>query len=367
MALIHRLKDAVQKAGARPAVRRAIQGINLAVFKMASLNRLTSIVYHFIDFFTFSREQHALAAARYHYYRNLVADRGSRVELRRNIHRIEKGLLMRPRKPRFALNFIQETVESYEKAAAFSQGHPDQVDTGELCWAHDVLARYFDTVETDPLTSRLKERFDRARPCLGRESSPEPGLTPCRRGEATPPPVSYDALLELSFRRRSVRWFLPEPVPRDLIDRALMVARQAPTACNRMPYRYRVYDDPDLVARIGRIPFGAAGFYRNIPTLIVLTGRLDFFFSARDRHVIYIDASLSAMAFMLALETLGLSSCVINWPDFELVELKLQKVLGLAMDERPVCLMAVGYPDPEGEVACSRKKSLDQIRSFNQA
>ncbi|WP_372595423.1 nitroreductase family protein, partial [Actinotalea sp.] len=161
------------------------------------------------------------------------------------------------------------------------------------------------------------------------------------------------------------RWFLDKPVDRELIDRALAIGRQSPSACNRLPYEFLVFDDPELVKKVGSIPFGAAGYYEQIPTLIVVKGRLDDYFSPRDRHVIYIDASLASMAFMLGLETLGLSSSVINWPDFEPLEAKMAKTLGLAPHERVIMLMAVGYADPTGLVAFSQKKDLDVIRTFN--
>ncbi|SVE23497.1 uncharacterized protein METZ01_LOCUS476351, partial [marine metagenome] len=34
--------------------------------------------------------------------------------LRRNVHRLEKGLLMRPRRPVFGLKYIEELVNVYE-------------------------------------------------------------------------------------------------------------------------------------------------------------------------------------------------------------------------------------------------------------
>jgi nitroreductase len=56
---------------------------------------------------------------------------------------------------------------------------------------------------------------------------------------------------------------------------------------------------------------------------------------------------------------------MINWPDFEPLEMKMQKLLGLSFSERPIMLIAIGYADPEGKVAYSQKKSLENIRSFN--
>jgi nitroreductase len=71
------------------------------------------------------------------------------------------------------------------------------------------------------------------------------------------------------------------------------------------------------------------------------------------------------MGFILALETLGLSSTCINWPDFFPLETKMQKSLGLGVDDRPIMLIAVGYPDPKGKIPYSQKKSLEGLRSYN--
>jgi len=43
----------------------------------------------------------------------------------------------------------------------------------------------------------------------------------------------------------------------------------------------------------------------------------------------------------------------------------MRKALSLAVDDRPVMLIALGYPDPEGMVPFSQKKSLDELRSYN--
>ena len=110
---------------------------------------------------------------------------------------------------------------------------------------------------------------------------------------------------------------------------------------------------------------GTMGFYENFPMIVVLVGRLDAYIEERDRHLIYIDGSLAAMSFMYALETLGLSSCPINWPDIPQREKKLAKALNLQPYERAVMFISLGYPDPEGLVPNSKKRSLDHIRSFN--
>ena len=128
--------------------------------------------------------------------------------------------------------------------------------------------------------------------------------------------------------------------------------------------RVSVFDTPERVHEIASAPGGAAGFVENFSVIVAVVGRLDAFFSDRDRHLIYIDGSLAAMSFMMALETLGLASCAINTPGTESAEEQLVKVLGLARHERPVMLIALGYPDRTGMVPRSQKKPLSQLRTF---
>lgn len=179
------------------------------------------------------------------------------------------------------------------------------------------------------------------------------------------PAFDYEDLLELATRRRSVRWFRDEPVPREAIRKAVDVASLSPSACNRQPFEFRVFDDPELVERVGALPAGTKGFAHNFPAIIVLVGELRNYYGERDRHLIYIDASLAAMSFVFAAETLGLSTCCINWPDIEEYEQEADNVLGLEPDQRPVMFIAVGYPDPDGMVAYSQKKPNRQICRFN--
>ncbi|HEX5744392.1 MAG TPA: nitroreductase family protein [Candidatus Saccharimonadales bacterium] len=369
-----KLKKLVKFLLSVPFIRKTYEFVNKVVLSIGSLNRITSVVYHWPAFFTFSREQYAVLSGRRNYYRNLSKQRRTHTELRRNTHRLEKGLLMRPRRPVFARDYIGETVEFYERAVNQYCGGQDSddgsvddgvIDQYELDWAHNVLQQYFDAVKKggDKGVDRARKQFE-ATDELYNPGSQEKKV-PYTRAKAARSKASYDELLNLSLQRRSVRWFLPKKVPRDLIDKALMVGRQSPTACNRMPYEFRIFDDPEMVKKVAGIPFGAAGYAHNIPTIIVVVGKLHSYFSPRDRHVIYVDASLAVMPFMLALETLGLSSSPINWPDFEPLERKMQKTLHLADDERVIMLIAVGYADPEGMVAFSQKKSLDVFRSYN--
>lgn len=361
--MLKKLKKFAKDALAVPQVRRAYERTTLGVLEVFGSNRPAATAYSVLGLGTFNREQYGILAGRRAYYRNLSRARHSHVELRRNVHRLEKGILMEPRREVFARDYIEETVDFYGRAVR-GRGPGTGIDDVELRWADAVLAEYFSVVAPgEPVVDRARAAY---------EALPKPDgvvvdrpLFPYAQSDIKRSDVSYDDLLALAHQRRSVRWFEDRPVPRELIDKALVVGREAPTACNRLPYEFLVFDDADAVQKVASIPFGAGGYGHQIPTVIVVKGRFDSYFSPRDRHVPYVDASLAAMGFMLALETLGLSSSVINWPDFEPLEMKMQKTLGLAPYERVVFLIAVGYPRPDALVASSPKKSLDVMRSFN--
>lgn len=340
-------------------IRRVYETVNRVFLEVFGSSRLLTHFFYVVSFITFNREQTAVLRGRRNYYRNKHRDRVTHVELRRNVHRIEKGLIMRPRRDVFARDYITETIEFYEEAAQQFRVAPGTMEQSEMDWAHDVLAEYFRvSATTDATVEAARARFEQAG-YSGRST----GKIPYVKKQLSE--LSYEELESLVMQRRSVRWFEQREVPRQLIDKALLLARQAPTACNRLPYEFRVFDDPAQVRTVSSIPFGTAGYGHNIPAIVVVVGKLESYFSPRDRHAIYVDSSLASMQFMLALETLGLSSSVINWPDFEPLERKMQKTLGLDLTDRVVMLIAVGYADPEGMVPFSDKKELDTFRRYN--
>ena len=360
-----KVKKLAEKVLSWPLVKIPLQKINIALLWFGSRNRLFSMIYSLVFFVPFMREQHANISGKYHYYKNQKRPVVTRAQLRRNIHRVEKGIIMKPRRDNFASKYILQTVQMYKKAEAQHRENISPIDTEELAWAQHVLEEYFSIVKGGV------KQIDEARVLFEAIASrdqvdPSERKVPYSSKSRTKPPVGYEDFLALANHRRSVRWFSDKKVPHSKIDAALLAARQSPSACNRLPYEFRIFDEPELVQKVASLPFGAAGYSHNIPTIAVVVGKLENYFSSRDRHAIYIDASLAAMSFMLALETQGLSSSVINWPDFEPLEIKMQKTLGLSISDRPVMLIAIGYADPDGHIPYSQKKELDTLRSYNE-
>jgi nitroreductase len=330
-------------------LRSALERVDQWLVPLAARQRHLASLYYLLTNPRFHREHRSVAAGRARF--NARKPGRSDPMLRRNIHRLEKGLLMRPRHSVFASDYIEATVDAYLELEAAGK-----LDPVEQRWAHDVLCRYFTVVQDTATISAARRRFGmQERRATEHPWSPRPSA---QRAENR---VSFEAFRALCQRRRSVRWFLDKPVPNELLEQALDVALQAPSACNRQPFFFRVLEGREQAGKVARIAMGTKGYADQIPTLLVLLGDLSCFPHERDRHLPYIDGSLAAMQLMLALETLGLSSCPINWPDVESLERRMAKELDLPPWIRPVMLIAIGYADPDGEVAYSAKKPAAQL------
>ncbi|WNG88959.1 nitroreductase family protein [Mycobacterium sp. ITM-2016-00317] len=285
--------------------------------------------------------------------------------LRRNVHRLEKGLISWPRRSEFASDYIGVTVAAAVRVyGAEGDAHRD----AEAQWVLAVLASYFEATreaESPAIRSAESDFLKTFGPEVSRQDLSDSG--PHHHSiDVEKSGIDIEALRRLAVGRRSVRWFEDRQVDRAVIDRAVEIASESPTACNRAPYRFEFIDTHPGVQRIAECAMGTGGYAHQIPGIAVVIGDLSAFFHERDRHLIYIDSSLAAMAFVYGLEVQGVASCMINWPDIPERDARIRKHLNLANTERVIMLIAFGYADPERLVALSAKGNIDAIRSFSE-
>lgn len=333
-----------------------------------SWSRNAAAFFYYLISPSFGREQLAVLKGRIKHVNDYNKNEANIYLLVRNTHRLEKGLTMQPLKKVFAKAYIGETVKAFQHCLDHLDNHSEGNNRNQVKWSYDVLHKYFDTVSDDKVLTKEKQNFDRiikgSKDKLNGNTSYGKKI-PYSRESVKLSPIDYESFYLLCKQRRSIRWFSQRKVDRNLIDKIIEAAKLAPSACNRQPFEFYVFDDPELVNRVAKIPMGTRGYYHNIPVFIVVVGRLDAYFDERDRHLIYIDGALASMSFMFAAETLGLSTCPINWPDIEERERKMEEILGLKPYQRPVMCMALGYAEPSGFIAYSEKRNLNSIRNYN--
>lgn len=192
----------------------------------------------------------------------------------------------------------------------------------------------------------------------------------------------FYALLD---RRRSVRDFSPEPVPRELIELAIQSASTAPSGAHRQPWRFVVVGDPAIKREI-RIaaeaeekksyeermpeewlkalhPFRTTWqkpFLEVVPWIVVAFEELYGFDeegNKRKNYYVRESVGLACGMFIASLHNMGLSTLTHTPSPMAF----LRDILGRPKNERPYILFPVGYPAPDVQVPDLRRKSLDEV------
>ncbi|RJG40509.1 nitroreductase family protein [Mesorhizobium sp. DCY119] len=189
------------------------------------------------------------------------------------------------------------------------------------------------------------------------------------RGGQPPAGIEWNETIETLLSHRTVRSYLPQPLPNGAIELAVSAAQSAPSSSNLQAWNVIAVEDPALKSRLNIL----AGNQRHIeqaPLLLVWLADL-----SRLRHVAMgrhltsdgldylesfllgaLDAALAAQNAVVAFESLGLGACYIgairNHPE------KVAAELGLPPEVFAVFGMTVGVPDPR--VATGVKPRLPQ-------
>lgn len=186
-------------------------------------------------------------------------------------------------------------------------------------------------------------------------------------------------------RRRSVRAFAPDPVPRALLEAAIRAAGTAPSGAHQQPWTYVVVEDAHLKRRIreaaeaeeranygGRMPpewrealapLGTDMHKAHItdaPYVVVLFRQLYGIRPDGQRRTHYYSTEscgISAGLFIAAIHRMGLATLTHTPSPMGF----LHTLLGRPTNEKAFLLMPVGYPADDAQVPDLGRKSLDEI------
>lgn len=188
--------------------------------------------------------------------------------------------------------------------------------------------------------------------------------------------------------RRSVRDFAPDPVPREVIEQALLAAGTAPSGANKQPWHFAVVTDPAIKRDI-RIaaeaeerefyqrrapqewlqdlaPLGTDDQKPFLETAPVLIGIFLQKFNAGDdggKHKNYYTSESVGIATGLLISALHLAGLATLTHTPSPMKF-LNTILKRPSDERPYILLVVGYPAAGVTVPNITKQPLANISSF---
>jgi nitroreductase len=320
---------------------------------------LAKLYYFFLDS-SFNREMlSVLLGKKIHDLRNDNLE-SNQAFIRRSIHRIEKGLIVPNPKKDYALGYIYETCKLLNVTYI-------DLDEKSKNWALDVLDAYFKRADnTLDIIRKSKKEFDNLKEQISLGIDTNTKSIPFAHKELKGNNIKFSDFLKLTERRHSVRYFEDKLVDKKLIENAVSAGLQSPSACNRQPFEVLILQNKDIISKAVELPMGVKTFKDEIKNLAIVIGDLSSYSEERDRHIIYIDGGLFVMSFILGLESQGLSSCVINWPDIENREKSFYEQFKIPKYKRGICFVAFGYAKNNGLIPFSEKKEASDIIVYNE-
>ena len=165
---------------------------------------------------------------------------------------------------------------------------------------------------------------------------------------------------KFSKSRHSVRNFegIVEP---GKINKAIELAQNAPSACNRQPTRIHIIENKELIVKILDIQKGSRGFGHLADKLLVVTANLSGYQSAEERNCAYVDGGMYAMNLLYALHFNLVASCSLNWCRSPYDDLKMRELINIPESEVIILLIACGNLPVEFKLANSIRNPYDEI------
>lgn len=155
--------------------------------------------------------------------------------------------------------------------------------------------------------------------------------------------------IECLKTRRSVRSYLPEPVPEAVIEDIVDAARLAATARNEQLWEFVAVTDPAMREKLaGIMEFGK--FIAEAPLCIVVL--------CKDGKYYIEDGSAATQNILLAARAHGLGSCWVAGDKKPYAD-QVCKLLGAPQGYKLVASVAIGKP--AGEIRTPSKRSLKEV------
>lgn len=193
------------------------------------------------------------------------------------------------------------------------------------------------------------------------------------------------AAYEEMDRRRTVRAFSPEPVPREALELAIRAAGTAPSGAHQQPWTFVVVEDAELKRRIRAAaeaeerdfyerrappewlealePIGTdfeKSHITDAPFLVVMFKQSYGVAADGQRRTHYYpteSCGIAAGFLIAALHRMGLATLTHTPSPMGF----LAELLERPANEKPFLLLPVGYPAPGARVPDLRRKPLEQI------
>jgi nitroreductase len=263
-------------------------------------------------------------------------------------HRIEKGLSLPSPRRGFGLNVLLRLHKNLQDYLAIHEkDYVYYIGVG----AYRAYAEYH-SVHYEELSLEITHLIDVYSGDFSDEQTSVVGLKSISKST-----IDSSTLSDFYESRASCRKFKKDTrIAEDKLYEAVRIAKHTPSVCNRQPWRVHFFSE-GKVKEILSLQNGNVGFGDEVPYIAVVTCDLKAFYAPSERNQAFVDGGLFSMSFLLALHSLDIKACSLNWCDTFGVRRKFSK-LGV-VDNSEVVIMIIAFGYAEDDATCAKSPRLN--------
>lgn len=161
-------------------------------------------------------------------------------------------------------------------------------------------------------------------------------------------------VLQAIRQRRSIRNFLPRPVPQELLEEIAAAGTWAPSGMNTQSFKFVVITNPQLLSKLSQAVDPESCFFYGAPALILAANRKDYEGAVPD-------CAAALQTMFLAAHSLGISSCWVSQLNGRCDEKPIRELLtqcSLPKNYAVFGAAALGYAKAEAAVPARRENTV---------
>ena len=158
--------------------------------------------------------------------------------------------------------------------------------------------------------------------------------------------------MDVVSKRRSIRKYKSDPVPKEDIEYVVEAARLAPSWANSQCWKLIIVTDPEVKAELAK---AGMGWIAQAPVIITACADPSKPGTKGDQEYYMLDVGIAMEHLILAATDKGLGTCWIGAFDEDIAK----KALGVPENIRVVASTPLGYPDQERDPR--QRRTLEEV------
>lgn len=158
-------------------------------------------------------------------------------------------------------------------------------------------------------------------------------------------------VIDVLKKRRSVRAYLDKPIPKDILEKIIDLARFAPTARNVQPWEFVVVTDDKILGKIAELAENGR---------FIISAKACIAVFCSDTKYYLEDGCAATVNILNAATALSIGSCWVAG-DKKPYSSEVARLLNVPSNLKLISLVALGYPQDKNSFKLADKRPLKEL------